>query len=72
MRFATFKTNQEFQNLYFRDRSNDPPPAEVEPSAEETNGGAELKLFSEIHAVIFALDTIGEKSELGLISFVTA
>jgi hypothetical protein len=63
LRFATFKTNQEFQNLYFRDRSNDPPPPEV-PEGEPPppiEDGAELKLFSEIHSVIFALDTIGEK-----------
>lgn len=57
LRFATFKTNQEFQSLYFRDRTNDPPPDE-----NSTAEGAELKLFSEIHALIFALDTIGDKS----------
>lgn len=55
LRFVTFRYNQEFQNLYFRDRSNDPPP----PEGEE---GAELKLFSEIHMVIFAVDSIGEKA----------
>lgn len=64
LRFATFKTNQEFQNLYFRDRSNDPPPPEENSEAESSgpDEGAELKLFSEINAVIYALDSIGEKS----------
>jgi len=65
LRFATFKTNQEFQQLYFRDRSKDPVPEEPkegDPPKSEEEGGTELKLFSEIHAVIFALDTIGEKS----------
>ncbi len=61
LRFASFKLNQEFQNLYFRDRSNDPPPPE-DAKEGETKDGAELKLFSEIHMIIFALDSIGEKS----------
>ncbi len=60
LRLATFKTNQEFQSLYFRDRSNDPPPDEN--AIAENSEGAELQLFSEIHTLIFALDTIGEKS----------
>ncbi len=64
LRFATFKSNQEFQNLYFRKRTAEvAPDAEAEPApADESTDGAELKLFSEIHSVIFALDTIGEKS----------
>lgn len=60
LRFATFNSNQEFQNLYFRERVQEEPKAEeVKPDGEE---GAELKLFSEIHLIIFALDSIGEKS----------
>jgi len=65
LRVATFKTNLEFQNLYFRDSSNDPPaeePNEGEKTGEDTiEEGADLKLFSEVHALIFAMDTIGEK-----------
>lgn len=64
LRFASFKLIQEFQNLYFRERPPEPPPPAEgeEKKEEETKDGAELKLFSEIHLVIFALDSIGEKS----------
>ncbi|HMN68643.1 MAG TPA: hypothetical protein PKC28_08895 [Bdellovibrionales bacterium] len=68
LRFATFNDNAEFQALYFRDKSKDPPPEEKpaeEKPAEGADGdgeGAELRLFSEINMVIFALDSIGEKS----------
>ncbi len=61
LRFATFKYDQEFQNLYFRDHSGDPPP-EVKEESAEGEEGAELKLFSEINMVIFALDSISGKS----------
>lgn len=61
LRYATFKSGQEFQNLYFRERQpveTPPPEAESAEGAEQT----ELKLFSEIHAIVFALDSIPEKS----------
>lgn len=61
LRFATFKLNSEFQALYFRDRSKDPPAPPPE-GEEASKDGADLKLFSEVHLVIFALDSIGEKS----------
>jgi len=87
LRFATFASQQEFQDIYFRDRVEvagdvpppadatqaDPPSAETAPSennsspadsALENEGedGAELKLFSEVHLVIFALDSIEGKA----------
>lgn len=62
LRFATFKYNQEFQNLYFRERAPEPPPPEEGAEKKDDEQGAELKLFSEIHLIIFALDSIGEKS----------
>ncbi len=58
LRFATFKTHQEFTKLYCRSAAE---PTEGEKPAEEGDG-AELKLFSEVHLLIFALDSIGEKS----------
>lgn len=54
--FATFKTQAEFQQLYFRE--GEPEVSEEEPTEE----GAELKLFSEIHLLIFAIDAIEGKS----------
>lgn len=67
LRFATFQSSEEFQALYFRDRSQDPPPEENPDAAKPEAGtegeeGAELKLFSEIHLFIFSLDSLGEKS----------
>ncbi len=74
LRFATFKTHQEFTKLYWRDRQKqakeETKPAETpgenpaEKPAEKPpeDDGADLKLFSEIHLVIFALDSVGEKS----------
>lgn len=50
LRIASFKTQKEFAQFYFR-----------EPSTE-TSEPSELKLFGEVHLVIFALDTIGGKS----------
>lgn len=61
LRFATFRYVKEFTELYFRDRTNDPPP-EAPAEGEDAKDGAELKLFSEVNMIIFALDTIGEKS----------
>ena len=75
LRFATFKNHQEFTSLYWRDRqklakekpnpegeapTEKPPEKPVEKPPEEE--GADLKLFSEVHMLIFALDSIGEKS----------
>jgi hypothetical protein len=65
LRFATFKSQTEFQELYFRDAPEPAEPAGAEADAagdgaEETEG-AELKLFSEIHLLIFATDAISEK-----------
>jgi hypothetical protein len=67
LRFATFKTNDEFQKLYFRERTQEEKDAQEKPAEEakaeaEDAGGAELKFFSEVHTIIFALDSIGEKS----------
>ncbi len=67
LRFATFKNHQEFTALYWRDRkkkAETPPPEDGKeaPAAPAEDEGADLKLFSEIHLVIFALDSIGEKS----------
>lgn len=51
LRFATFKSHQEFAALYF----SEPPPDE---NKEEKTP----RLFNEVHLLIFALDSIGEKS----------
>lgn len=59
LRFASFRSEEEFQELYFRTPSEETP--EAPPESEATTDGAELKLFSEIHAVLFAMDTITEK-----------
>ena len=37
LRFATFKTNDEFQSLYFRERTQEEKAAEEKPD-DETNG----------------------------------
>src|SRR4051812_42734692 len=61
IRLATFKSLQEFQHLYLRVKEE---PKEPDPNAaeEKESEGAELKLFSEVHLMIFALDTIDERS----------
>lgn len=78
LRFATFKSAKEFEDLYFVDRSSshaseseaDPaaPPADGAPAAaapppepEKAEDGAELRLFSEVHLLLFAIDSIPEK-----------
>lgn len=61
LHFATFKTHQEFQELYFRERQPDPPETAEAKSDEPATEGAELKLFSEVNLLIFALDTIDGK-----------
>lgn len=73
LRFATFKRVEEFEDLYFKDRTassapTDPnasepdpnltPAPSPEPAKEEE---IDLRLFSEVHLVIFALDSIGMK-----------
>ncbi|MGZ3723902.1 MAG: hypothetical protein ACXVA9_13255, partial [Bdellovibrionales bacterium] len=60
LRFATFKNHQEFSALYFRDKSPEPEKKEGDPPAGESE--VDLRLFSEVHILIFALDSIGEKS----------
>lgn len=63
LRFATFKTQQEFQQLYFQEKQEEPPPDPNAPAQPEKElDGTELKLFSEVHVMIFALDTINERS----------
>lgn len=77
LHFATFKSAKEFEELYFVDRSarpappnpdGSPPPAENAPAAaaspsepEKPGEGAELRLFSEVHLLLFATDSISEK-----------
>jgi hypothetical protein len=64
LRFATFKYIQEFTNLYFRDKVEPEPKPEDAPAEEnkEPDSGVDLRLFSEVNVLIFALDSIGEKS----------
>ncbi|MGE0527952.1 MAG: hypothetical protein AB7P49_12865 [Bdellovibrionales bacterium] len=69
LRFATFRSEEEMQDLYFRDRAPAENPGSEERAPEgaanaEDSGfhdGPELKLFSEIHMLFFALDTISGK-----------
>ncbi|MBX3022989.1 MAG: hypothetical protein KF799_15040 [Bdellovibrionales bacterium] len=76
LRFAIFSSVEEFEQLYFQVKEEAPAAAESAPQADETapasapvpepnpeDEGAELKLFSEVHLLIFALDTINEKSD---------
>lgn len=60
VRFATFASVKEFQEIYFRDKSAEEnlAPPDQENLEDE---GAELKMFSEINLIVFALDTIEEK-----------
>jgi hypothetical protein len=65
LHFATFRTQEEFKELYFRDLMKESPPAPEEngtpappPELPPEDQGAELKLFSEVNMFIFALDTI--------------
>lgn len=63
LRYASFTSQQEFSELYFKDRkAADEPPPEAKPPEAEGAAETELRLFSEVHFVIFALDSIGEKS----------
>ena len=76
LRFATFASVEEFNALYFKPKKKpadgEAPKTEAPtPPADATADPAtpapptdlgELKPFSEVHLVIFALDTIGEKS----------
>jgi len=52
-----FKSHQEFAALYFRDRTQE--EEQKDPKEEEPG---DLKLFSDVNILIFALDSIGEKS----------
>ncbi|NJL25669.1 MAG: hypothetical protein HC902_11185 [Calothrix sp. SM1_5_4] len=61
LRFATFRDHQDFASLYFREHKQEPDTNETNPS-EETEGVGELKLFSEVHMIIFALDSIPGKA----------
>ena len=68
LRFATFTNHQEFTALYFRERKA-PDPQATEAALEAKIDGAdetEMKLFSEVHLLIYALDSIGEKSNTWL------
>lgn len=58
LRFYTFKTHQEFTALYFKNLVN---PGSA-GSAEKLPELEDMKVFSEVNIVIFALDSIGEKS----------
>ena len=67
LRFATFESQQEFASLYFRDHRTeseikldaDGKPLDPQPGPD----AADLKLFSEVNLLIYALDSIGgEKS----------
>lgn len=63
LRLAAFKSAAEFEQLYFRAQTPDAPAAEPAP---DEDGGAELKLFSELHLVIFALDVVEGKAHAWL------
>lgn len=70
IRFATFKRVEEFEALYYKDRSSPTPPP-PDPNAPPADPKAapppeppkeeeiDLRLFSDVHLVIFALDSIG-------------
>jgi hypothetical protein len=68
-RIATFKDAAEFESIYFPTQVVAPPPAteqkKEEPAeegnAEEANNVVDLRLFSTVHIVIFALDSITGK-----------
>lgn len=74
LRYSTFKSTQEFSHLYFRDRVEEEPKSEAEGEATETkeDDGADLKLFSEVHLMIVALDNIEGKVDPWLQQFHTA
>ncbi len=75
LRFATFKQVEEFEALYYKDlnptstAASDAPPADSispvdaaappPPPEAEKEEEIDLRLFSEVHLVIFALDSIG-------------
>lgn len=52
LRYATFKSQQEFQELYFR---------ETQSTSNNEPNVTDLKLFSEVNLLIFALDAIEGK-----------
>lgn len=55
LRFAGFHSLAEFESLYFKTPSQ--PPEPLEGNEEE---GADLRLFSEVHFIIFAEDALKE------------
>ena len=72
LRTAVFETVAEFEDLYFRDSkvagAEPPAPATDVPAATEPNPDpaaeaspteTELRLFSEVHLFIYALDAVG-------------
>lgn len=70
LRVAAFDKNQEFTEIYFRERKSKDEPAKESPKKEESEpdkpAETELRLFSEVNILIFALDSIGEKSNTWL------
>jgi hypothetical protein len=62
LRHASFATFKEFQELYFHDQESglEEPENAATGEAAETSP-TDLKLFSEIHLLIFALDVLNEK-----------
>lgn len=66
LRFASFKQLEEYEALYYRDMAKTAQPEENpeggEPAPPPAEEETELRLFSEVHLMIFALDSIGGKS----------
>ncbi len=76
LRFATFKRVEEFEELYYKDLTSstptppaDPsaagapaPPAAEPPPEPPKEEEIDLRLFSDVHMVIFALDSVGMKA----------
>ncbi len=58
LRVATFKSEQEFTDLYRRDLSIEDKSIEQGDSSSE---GADLKLFSDVNLLVFSLDSIKQK-----------
>ncbi len=72
LRFATFSRVEEFEALYFKDPTKKSEPEPGDPNAAPPPEGSkppepsgpeeiELRLFRDVHMVIFALDSVKEK-----------
>ncbi|MGE4131158.1 MAG: hypothetical protein AB7F86_05935 [Bdellovibrionales bacterium] len=64
LRYAIFENVREFEEIYFRapEPPPEPPPEGEAPPPEPVESETELRLFSEVHLIIYALDTIPGKA----------